>query len=242
MRAPEYRREFQRKPAHATRRTNQALHGGDDVALPSPCACRVVQKPGAQLDIRRVEPEPLGCHGGNRLRRHRSAGNAPRGCPHGSPTNRSRQPFLRFVRHGQGPQTPAAHSNLAQKIAVRALLKHGPAGSSPRRWFEVSDRNPTSGGLRWLPSGPWWSPRCATATRPRALETRVGHTLSAGKIQPHGWPDRQRIERHSRNHQDWHNWMEIVEIPPTGGLDEFDRKAVRNDYPFSPCGTWPCTR
>jgi hypothetical protein len=28
------------------------------------------------------------------------------------------------------------------------------------------------------------------------------------------------------------NWMEIVEIPPTGGLDEFDRKAVRNDYPL----------
>lgn len=29
-----------------------------------------------------------------------------------------------------------------------------------------------------------------------------------------------------------HNWMEIVEIPPTGGLDEFDRKEVRNDYPL----------
>ena len=29
-----------------------------------------------------------------------------------------------------------------------------------------------------------------------------------------------------------HNWMEIVEIPPTGGLDEFDRKTVRNDYPL----------
>jgi len=28
------------------------------------------------------------------------------------------------------------------------------------------------------------------------------------------------------------NWMEIVEIPPTGGLDEFDRKQVRNDYPL----------
>ncbi len=28
------------------------------------------------------------------------------------------------------------------------------------------------------------------------------------------------------------NWMEIVEIPPTGGLDEFDRKEVRNDYPL----------
>ncbi len=27
-----------------------------------------------------------------------------------------------------------------------------------------------------------------------------------------------------------HNWMEVVEIPPTGGLDEFDRKVVRNDY------------
>lgn len=28
------------------------------------------------------------------------------------------------------------------------------------------------------------------------------------------------------------NWMEVVEIPPTGGLDEFDRKEVRNDYPL----------
>jgi hypothetical protein len=28
------------------------------------------------------------------------------------------------------------------------------------------------------------------------------------------------------------NWMEIVEIPPTGSLDEFDRKEVRNDYPL----------
>ena len=26
------------------------------------------------------------------------------------------------------------------------------------------------------------------------------------------------------------SWLEEVEIPPTGGLDEFDRKAVRNDY------------
>ncbi len=28
------------------------------------------------------------------------------------------------------------------------------------------------------------------------------------------------------------NWMEIIEIPPTGCLDEFDRKEVRNDYPL----------
>lgn len=28
------------------------------------------------------------------------------------------------------------------------------------------------------------------------------------------------------------NWMEMVEIPPSGGLDEFDRKEVRNDYPL----------
>ena len=31
------------------------------------------------------------------------------------------------------------------------------------------------------------------------------------------------------------NWMEQVEIPPTGGLDEFDRKEVRNDYPLMAC-------
>ncbi|MEM6761082.1 MAG: metallophosphoesterase [Pseudomonadota bacterium] len=28
------------------------------------------------------------------------------------------------------------------------------------------------------------------------------------------------------------NWAEIAEIPPSGGLDEFDRKVVRNDYPL----------
>ena len=28
------------------------------------------------------------------------------------------------------------------------------------------------------------------------------------------------------------DWMETVQIPPSGGLDEFDRKAVRNDYPL----------
>lgn len=27
-----------------------------------------------------------------------------------------------------------------------------------------------------------------------------------------------------------HDWIETIEIPPSGGLDEFDRKAVRNDY------------
>ena len=28
------------------------------------------------------------------------------------------------------------------------------------------------------------------------------------------------------------NWAEICEVPPSGGLDEFDRKLVRNDYPL----------
>ena len=28
------------------------------------------------------------------------------------------------------------------------------------------------------------------------------------------------------------NWLEVVEIPPSGGLDEFDRKQARNDYPL----------
>src|SRR3546814_256497 len=27
-------------------------------------------------------------------------------------------------------------------------------------------------------------------------------------------------------------WAELVEIPPSGGLDEFARKVVRNDYPL----------
>ena len=26
------------------------------------------------------------------------------------------------------------------------------------------------------------------------------------------------------------NWLEVIEIPPSGGLDEFDRKRTRNDY------------
>ncbi|MDE0716290.1 MAG: hypothetical protein OXI10_15705, partial [Gammaproteobacteria bacterium] len=29
-----------------------------------------------------------------------------------------------------------------------------------------------------------------------------------------------------------HDWLETVQIPPSGGLDEFDRKVVRNDYPL----------
>ncbi len=29
-----------------------------------------------------------------------------------------------------------------------------------------------------------------------------------------------------------HDWLEPVQIPPSGGLDEFDRKVVRNDYPL----------
>jgi 3',5'-cyclic AMP phosphodiesterase CpdA len=28
------------------------------------------------------------------------------------------------------------------------------------------------------------------------------------------------------------NWAEITEVPPSGGLDEFERKHVRNDYPL----------
>ena len=42
-----------------------------------------------------------------------------------------------------------------------------------------------------------------------------------------------RLNRHGGFGFDMrHNWMEIAEIPPTGGLDEFDRKQVRNDYPL----------
>ena len=32
------------------------------------------------------------------------------------------------------------------------------------------------------------------------------------------------------------DWMETVEVPPSGGLDEFDRKRARNDYPV--LGLW----
>jgi len=46
-------------------------------------------------------------------------------------------------------------------------------------------------------------------------------------------PVHSRINRHAGFGFDMRqNWMEIVEIPPTGGLDEFDRKEVRNDYPL----------
>ncbi|MGY8996474.1 MAG: metallophosphoesterase, partial [Alphaproteobacteria bacterium] len=46
-------------------------------------------------------------------------------------------------------------------------------------------------------------------------------------------PVHPRLNRHADFGFDMRqNWMEIVEIPPTGGLDEFDRKEVRNDYPL----------
>ena len=32
------------------------------------------------------------------------------------------------------------------------------------------------------------------------------------------------------------DWMEVAEVPPSGGLDEFDRKRARNDYPL--LGLW----
>ncbi|MBT7645891.1 MAG: serine/threonine protein phosphatase [Rhodospirillaceae bacterium] len=46
-------------------------------------------------------------------------------------------------------------------------------------------------------------------------------------------PVHPRLNRHHDFGFDMRqNWMETVEIPPTGGLDEFDRKEVRNDYPL----------
>jgi len=46
-------------------------------------------------------------------------------------------------------------------------------------------------------------------------------------------PVHPRLNRHASFGFDMrHDWTEIVEIPPTGGLDEFDRKEVRNDYPL----------
>jgi 3',5'-cyclic AMP phosphodiesterase CpdA len=46
-------------------------------------------------------------------------------------------------------------------------------------------------------------------------------------------PVHPRLNRHGRFGFDMRqNWMEVVEIPPSGGLDEFDRKEVRNDYPL----------
>ena len=46
-------------------------------------------------------------------------------------------------------------------------------------------------------------------------------------------PVHPRLNRHGAFGFDMRqNWMEVIEIPPTGGLDEFDRKEVRNDYPL----------
>ena len=64
-----------------------------------------------------------------------------------------------------------------------------------------------------------------------------GATAEAGSPEPVA---RRRVEPvHPRlNRRDGfgfdmrQNWMETVEIPPTGGLDEFDRKTARNDYPL----------
>lgn len=42
--------------------------------------------------------------------------------------------------------------------------------------------------------------------------------------------DSREIERPAIGFDLRQNWAEITEIPPTGSLDEFDRKAVRNDY------------
>ena len=65
-----------------------------------------------------------------------------------------------------------------------------------------------------------------------------GNTLDAGAVQATG-PKYRLAAIHPRQNRRAafgfdmrHNWMEIVEIPPTGGLDEFDRKTVRNDYPL----------
>ncbi len=65
-----------------------------------------------------------------------------------------------------------------------------------------------------------------------------GETAESGSVPPAARQERLvAIHPRQNRHADFgfdmrHNWMEIVEIPPTGGLDEFDRKAVRNDYPL----------
>lgn len=65
-----------------------------------------------------------------------------------------------------------------------------------------------------------------------------GSTLDAGPVQATR-PEYRLAAIHPRQNRRAafgfdmrHNWMEVVEIPPTGGLDEFDRKTVRNDYPL----------
>ena len=49
----------------------------------------------------------------------------------------------------------------------------------------------------------------------------------------------QMVSPHPREAAPWipgldmrQPWLETIEIPPSGGLDEFDRKQVRNDYPL----------
>jgi Icc-related predicted phosphoesterase len=69
------------------------------------------------------------------------------------------------------------------------------------------------------------------------VERTYGATLDPGQSLP---PATERVDAlHSI--ENWrapfgvdlrHPWTEIVEIPPTGALDEFERKRARNDYPL----------
>jgi 3',5'-cyclic AMP phosphodiesterase CpdA len=60
--------------------------------------------------------------------------------------------------------------------------------------------------------------QCRAGQSPTAFET-LGPTPRENKFPLLGFDMRQ-------------NWAEITEVAPSGGLDEFDRKTVRNDYPL----------
>ncbi|MCY3828556.1 MAG: metallophosphoesterase [Rhodospirillaceae bacterium] len=49
-------------------------------------------------------------------------------------------------------------------------------------------------------------------------------------------PHPKTIDRSAFGFDMRQDWMETVEVPPSGGLDEFDRKRARNDYPL--LGLW----
>ncbi len=69
------------------------------------------------------------------------------------------------------------------------------------------------------------------------MERTYGATLDPGETMPparervadvHTWENRQAPLGLDLRHP----WAEMVDLPPTGALDEFERKRARNDYPL----------
>lgn len=65
--------------------------------------------------------------------------------------------------------------------------------------------------------------------RTNGAEAGAGDSVPAPALQA---PDPRGPSRPVLGFDLRQNWAEITEVPPSGGLDEFDRKLVRNDYPL----------